>query len=665
MFQSRTSNVDMSKFAKVFLAITFFLIGGLLLADQIQTKQVELAKPSAKQIEFADWEVGGFFHYTLNPFTGQEHGDGKQPPSKFNPTELDIDQWLRTAKSMGAKYAVLTARHEGGFCLWPSKTTDYTIANSPYKKDLVREFVDGCRRHGLKVGLYHTASHDAHTQLSWYDGKIGWGKERDELMKRASQDKGRMEYHKKVQVEQMRELLTNYGPIDFMWSDHWNAQDPDGVWRAVTDLVAELQPNMVFMGPDTWVPGNETGHVVYPMWNAVNTVDGTGYSRPAATTADASVQNDYGLLETDVNTGHPLGKFWRVRECTTSKGFDHGGWFWHRGLRDVPIEYRVDLYCRTVGLGANTIINLPPNTKGLIDENTVKAAKAFGDEIKRRFSTPVAQTKGLQVGNVVELKWDKPCHIDHIITMENIVNGQKVSKYVLEAFVEGQWQALKPRNLQLAANYRPDVFNPDPGFETIGHKKIDRVNSVFTNRIRFRCLGAVVEPVEIRSLAVYNVYERILDLKDGQPAYLGQLPFVDVHFDTQSYSFPGFTPRSKEKLGGKEYEHSIKLYPYKEGVPGSVTFFVDVLPVQYKKFKATIGLPDRLTAGRGSADFRVELMHNNQWKEVYRSKVFKGGDSPEEIDIDLNGAEALRFRTTDAGDGLNSDHATWADAKLM
>lgn len=650
--------------AKRFLLTASMLLVLLSVCHAQDAGSIELARPSAKQLEFADWEVGGFFHYTLNPFTGQEHGDGKEPSSKFNPTELDVDQWLRTAKSMGAKYAVLTARHEGGFCLWPSKTTDYTVANSPYKKDLVREFVDGCRRHGLKVGLYHTASHDAHTQLSWYDGKIGWGKQRDELVEKAYRDIGRMEYHKKVQVEQMRELLTNYGPIDFMWSDHWNAQDPDGVWRAVTDVVDELQPDMVFMGPDTWVPGNETGHVVYPMWNAMNTVDGTRYSRPAETTADASVENEYGLLETDVFTGHPLGKFWRVRECTTSKGFDHGGWFWHRGLRDIPIEYRVDLYCRTVGLGANTIINLPPNQKGLIDEKTVRAAKAFGEEIDRRFSTPVARTDGIEQGDVVELTWDKPCHIDHVIIMENIANGQKVSKYVLEAFVDGEWEVLKPRNLQLAAHYKPEVFNPDPGFETIGHKKIDRVNSVLTDRIRLRCLDAVAEPVEIRSLAVYNVYERVLGLEDGQPAYLGQLPFTDMHFDTRHYQLSGFTPRCKETLGGQEYPHSVKLYPYSEEEPNSVTFFLDVLPVRYATFRSTIGLPDRLAPGKGSVDFQVERMHNGQWQEVFRSKVFRGGDAPEEIEVELKGAEALRLRTTDAGDGRNSDHATWGDPRL-
>ena len=112
----------------------------------------------------------------------------------------------------------------------------------------------------------------------------------------------------------MRELLTWYGPVDFMWSDHWDASGPDGVWRAVTDLAEALQPEMVFMGPDSWVPGNESGHVVYPMWNAVYTKDGTKHSRPAATLGDADTENDYGLLETAVRRGDPHGNFWRVRE---------------------------------------------------------------------------------------------------------------------------------------------------------------------------------------------------------------------------------------------------------------------------------------------------------------------------------------------------------------
>ncbi len=499
----------MIKYKNFILIIVFAL---LCLACKKEKKQQEfqnetsiLTKPSKKQIEFADWEVGAFFHFGLNVFTGQEHGDGKEPPSKFNPTELDAEQWVLTAKSMGAKYGCLTVRHEGGFCLWPSKTTDYTIASSPYKDgkgDIAKEFVDACRKHGLKVGFYHTSSHDAYTGLNWYDGPIGWGHSRDSLMTIAFKDKKRKEKYRQIQLDQMRELLTNYGQIDFMWSDHWGAPGSEHIWNPITDLVAELQPNMVFMGPETWVPGNESGLVVYPMWNAVNTVDGTKYTRPAPNSNDSSVENDYGLLENEVRTGYPLGKYWRVRECTTHWAFHRGGWFWHPEVTlPLPLSKHVDLYYRTVGLGANTIINLPPDHRGLVPDTIVVAAERFGNEIKKRFSNPIAELSDIEKGDVVELSWDEPKEINTVVLMENIANGQRVAKYILEAFVDGKWQALK------AVNYFPIAkkpYNRNPGYETIGHKKIDRVEPVKTNKVRFKCLKSVEGLTELRKIQVFN-----------------------------------------------------------------------------------------------------------------------------------------------------------------
>lgn len=487
----------------VFLCLVF--CGSSSQADN--TGEIILAKPTAKQIAFADWEVGAFIHYGLNVYTRQEHGDGKEPPSKFNPTELDAEQWVLTAKALGAKYACLTARHEGGFCLWPTKTTDYSIANSPYKNgkgDIVRDFVDACRKHDILPALYMTASHDAHHSLQGYDGKIGWGRERDELVWKAFQDKELKARFEAIQLEQMRELLTNYGPIAFMWSDHWDATAPDGLWRKVTHLAEELQPDMVFMGPDTWVPGNESGQVVYPMWNAVNTRNGTRYSRPAASKSDVSVENDYGLLETNALTAHPLGKYWRVRECPTNSGFAHGGWFWHPKETNptYPKEHweHIELYYRTVGLGANISINLPPDQRGLIPGDFVAAAKSFGDEIRNRFANPIAVLNTPSPGDVVELAWDTPQEINTIVTMENIAHGQKIARYTFKAFVNGDWVALAPANRFNAKK----PYNASPDFETIGHKKIDRVKPVTTNRIRFRCLESVLDPVELRSLAVYH-----------------------------------------------------------------------------------------------------------------------------------------------------------------
>lgn len=630
--------------------------------------RIQLAKPSAKQLAFADWEVGGFIHFGLNPFTGQEHGDGQEPPTKFNPTNLDTDQWIETAKAMGAKYVVLTARHEGGFCLWPSSTTEYTIANSPYqdgKGDIVREFVDSCRRHNLKVGLYHTAGFNAHEALKDYKGKIDtpldWGESWGKTVSAAFKaDRTLRQRFDQIQVEQFRELLTNYGPIDFMWSDHWNAADPNGVWRAITLLAEELQPDMVLMGPDTWVPGNETGHVVYPMWNAVNTVDGTRFTRPAPTEADTRPDNDYGLLETDVLTGHPLGKFWRVRECTTHLAFHYGGWFWHPD--DVKKTYprkgweHLDLYYRTVGLGANTIINLPPDTTGQIPADMVAAAKALGDEIRTRFSSPVAQTSSLATGNTIEIEWDTPAEINTVVTMENIVNGQKVARYTLEAWVDGKYRPLKPQNKLIA--WKP--YESNPGFETIGHKKIDRVAPVVTNRVRFRCLQAIAEPVELRHFAVFNCPPLTRTFDASYPLLSGVDTVSDIAHGgmRRDVNYTG----KPIVLGGKSYNHGLLICPTST-THGHAEFDLSRLP-KVRGMHAVIGIEDH-TEDSGSVAFLVQVKQDSKWKTLYESPVLHGSDEPVEIDVEFpSGAKAVRLLTTNGGDNSNSDHAMWADARF-
>lgn len=658
----------LSRHVRCFFCVAVYWVATQAMADG-QEPAIRLAKPSAKQIAFADWEVGAFIHYGLNPFTGQEHGDGQEPPSRFNPTQLDTDQWARTAKALGARYAVLTARHEGGFCLWPSKTTDYTIANSPYQDgagDLVRDFVDSCRRHGLKVGLYHTAGFDAHEALRDYQGELDlplvWGKSWGRTVSSAFKaDPTLRARFKATQVEQFRELLTNYGTIDFMWSDHWDATDPNGVWRAVTDLADELQPGMVMMGPDTWVPGNETGHVVYPMWNAVNTADGTRCSRPARTESDVSVKNDYGLLETDVLTGHPLGEFWRVRECTTHAAFHHGGWFWHpdevKRTHPRSLSDHVDLYYRTVGLGANTIINLPPDTRGLIPEDICDAAKALGDTVRERFAEPIAELEAPPIGGAVELAWETPQEINTVVTRENIANGQKIAKYTLEAYFEGEWRPLEPRN-------RLDAWSPYnsyPGFETIGHKKIDRVSAVTTDRIRFRCLESVVSPVELRSLAVYRCDPNPRDFPAEYPYLSGveteyELAHGGVRRDA-NYTGHGIVIR------GVPYEHGLMACPTGADRKSVVEYSLADLK-KARGLRALVGLDDG-ALGRGSCRFHIEGYSGGEWTTLARSPRLTGKDEPAEMAVEFpDGMTKLRLLVTDGGDSAHSDHAVWADARF-
>lgn len=159
----------------------------------------------------------------------------------------------------------------------------------------------------------------------------------------------------------------------------------------------------------------------------------------------------------------------------------------------------MSLYYRTVGLGANTIINLPINNKGLIPDDIAAAAKAMGEEVEKRFSTPIAESKRLQSGDIIELSWKNPAEINTIMIMENIENGQKIAKYTLEAFVDGKWHELVPAN-----NFKVGKpYNANPKFETIGHKKIDIVEPVVTNKIRFRGIKTVVGKPEIRNIKVF------------------------------------------------------------------------------------------------------------------------------------------------------------------
>lgn len=631
----------------------------------------ELAKPSPKQLEFADWEVGAFFHYNLNPFTGMEHGDGQHPASMFAPTALDVDQWLRTAKAMGARYAVLTARHEGGFCLWPSKTTKYSIASSPYQNgegDIVRDFVESCRKHGIKVGLYHTAGFDAHEALKDYQGEIdhpldwtgNWGKTVFGALRAGGPEKRAA--FKKTQLAQMRELLTNYGQIDFMWSDHWDASDPDGVWRAVTDLAAELQPNMVFMGTDTWTPGNETGHVVYPMWNAVNTEDGSVYSRPAKTANDGDVGNDYGLLETGVRAGHPEGRFWRVRECTTNTGFHDGGWFWHPDdvLKTAPLSLgeHVDLYYRTVGLGANTIINLPIDTTGLVPPEFVAAAEALGKEIRERFTTPIAEKRGFEKSNTVELSWENPTEINTVVTMEDIQHGQRIIRYQLEAWMDGAWQALEPRNKLIA--WAP--YNSFPGYETVGHKKIDRVAPVVTNRIRFRTLESIDDDVQLRSLAVYRCDPIPRSFEAPYPYLSG----IDTIYESAHRGVRRDVNYHGEpiRLGGVAHEYGVLVCPDAVSKQGVMDFDLAALP-KVRALEATIGIED-LAGDNGSCIFHVQHQVGGEWVTIYESPRITGKSEPEEIAVAIpEGATILRLLTTYAGDNTSSDHAMWGSAKFV
>ncbi|WP_169090553.1 alpha-L-fucosidase [Paenibacillus sp. PL91] len=404
-----------------------------------------LAIPSLPQQQWQDMELGMFFHFGMNTFCDQEWGKGDDSPELFNPAAFNALEWVRTAKKAGFAYVILTAKHHDGFCLWPTKTTDYSVKSSPWKNgqgDVVREVADACAQEGLRFGLY----------LSPWDNH-----------EPCYPDK---EAYDNFYAEQLTELLTQYGPLVEVWFDGAGSHGREYDWRRIIGLVRQYQPDaMVFnMGIPTirWV-GNEDGVAPYPCWNTAESAKLSMYTN-------------------DMATWLPETPRWVPAECDVPIRANR--WFWHPDDEHTlrSLDNLIDIYYRSVGHGCNLLLNLSPDNRGRLAEVDVNRLYEFMDEIKRRFSNPIARTEG--EGDTVLLSLDEESDVNHVILMEVIAHGERVREYVLEAEQEGQWVELVKGS-------------------AIGHKKIDKFETIRTKQLRLRVTSSVDEAL-IRSFEAYN-----------------------------------------------------------------------------------------------------------------------------------------------------------------
>ena len=318
----------------------------IFISCQQQPKQVKPLSivPTAQQMAYQEMELIGFIHFGVNTFMDKEWGYGDEDPEIFNPVNLDVEQWAKTAKEAGLKQLILTAKHHDGFCLWPSEYTEHSVKNSPWKNgkgDVIREFVDACNKFDLKVGLY----------LSPWD--------------RNHAEYGRPEYVKYYH-NQLRELLSNYGDVSEVWFDGANGGDGyyGGAresrkidrekyyqWDAIINIVRELQPNAVIFsdkGDVRWI-GNENGYAGETNWSLI---------KREKLAIGGSDQQAY------LNSGDENGTSWSVGECDVSI---RPGWFYHE-KQDSLVKSLDDLkkiYFASVGRNATLLINIPPNKNGL------------------------------------------------------------------------------------------------------------------------------------------------------------------------------------------------------------------------------------------------------------------------------------------------------------
>ncbi|MBI2423427.1 MAG: alpha-L-fucosidase [Candidatus Hydrogenedentes bacterium] len=424
--------------------------------------------PEARHLAWHDLEFYGFVHFTTNTFTDKEWGYGDEAPSVFNPTDFDADQIASTFSAAGMKGLILTCKHHDGFCLWPSAYTKHDVAASAWrdgKGDVVREFADACARHGLKFGVYLSP---------WDRNHAEYGQE------------GYVTYYR----NQIRELLTHYGPVFEVWFDGANGGDGyyGGAreerkidrstyygWEANWALVHELAPQAVIfgdVGDVRWI-GNESGRAGDPCWATYTPVPADGETKAVPGTAK------YQLGE----TGTRNGQFWMPGEVDVSI---RPGWFYHEkenGRVRTP-ENLVNLYFGSVGKGASLLLNVPPDRRGQIHEADVAALQGFRKRMDAIFAVDLAQGARVEASNVrggaaefsservidgdrgtywstddgettptLTIHFQKAQTFNVVSLREYLPLGQRIDDWALDALRDGAWStfaegtAMGPRRL--------------------------------------------------------------------------------------------------------------------------------------------------------------------------------------------------------------------------
>jgi alpha-L-fucosidase len=441
-----------------------------------------LPTPTEAQLDWHDTEFYLFFHFGPNTFTDLEWGHGTEPEDLFNPSDLDCEQWCRVARLAGAKGVIITAKHHDGFCLWPSQFSKHTVRESRWrdgKGDVLQELAAACRRNGLKLGFYLSPWDRNHPQY------------------------GTPEYND-IYVKTLTELLTNYGDLFEIWWDGANGEGPNGK-KQVYDfhrferVANQLQPQAVIfsdIGPGCRWAGNERGLILTETnWC---TLDTAGFLRGSGAPP-----------EDTLNQGNINGRQWIPAECDVSI---RPGWFYHKAEDEKvkSVDQLFDIYQKSVGRGANLILNVPPDRRGRIHENDSLTLAAFGAKLKSSFQENLAlkgtvrrknnsgETKWKTAGTLtdqqtrtgatarqIEVFWDKPQTFDCLLLKELLTKGQRVGSFKVEIRENGVWREIAHST-------------------TIGPRKMLRFPTVTTTKMRVEILSFKAIPM-LSEIGVYRL----------------------------------------------------------------------------------------------------------------------------------------------------------------
>jgi alpha-L-fucosidase len=437
-------------------------LGLLMLASFACAQSFSDVKPSAQQTAWQDLEFGVILHFSTNTFLDREWGDGTADPAVFNPTAFDPDQWMKAIRDSGAKYVVLVAKHHDGFCLWPTEQTAFSIKSSPWrngKGDVVGDVARAARKYGLKFGVYLSP----------------WDRHEPRYKESAAYD----DYYQ----AELTELASSYGDLVEFWLDGAGSGGHVYNFPKIIETLRTYQPNTIVFadtglfeyGDARWV-GTESGRVPYENWNVI---DRHGYLRWRPVEADTPLRN--------------LHWFWHPNDEASLKSLDE----------------LLTTYDETVGHGAQLMLGVAPDRRGLLPDSDVARLEEFGAALRERYghnlalghaavSPEVAAALDDNPGtfwsapagshhSMFEVSFPSPITSNRALTMEWLNYGQRIQKYSIDIWTGNAWKTVASA-------------------EAIGHKKIDSFPAVTAARIRLNILSST-DAAAIREFQLYNVDE--------------------------------------------------------------------------------------------------------------------------------------------------------------
>jgi len=471
-------------------------------AEEILIKAAYVV-PTRRQLEWQKKELIAFVHFGINTFTDKEAGEGTEDPNLFKPSSFNARQWARILKDTGFKMVILTAKHHDGFCLWPTRTTDYSVKKSRWKNgrgDVVKEVAMACREEGLAFGFY----------ISPWD--------------RHEKSYGTAGYNEFFR-QQLKELLSNYGPVSEVWLDGYCGEGPNGKkqvydWPSYYQLIRRLQPQAVIavMGPDVRWVGNESGLARESEWSVLP-LDLAEPFLALLRSADYPLEKVFrpqDLIDKDQGSREKImssrALFWYPAEVDVSI---RPSWFYKKN-EDLAVKTPrklYEIYFHSVGRNSVLLLNIPPDKRGLIHENDARALKGMrgllGLTFKKNFikgasvKTSTQDSKHHAVFLVddraatywmaeegktratLEFTLKNLARFDCAELMEEISSGQRIEKFSIEIWKDRDWVKMAEGT-------------------TVGYKRLVTFPETRSDRIRLVISGSRAAPT-LKKFGLYKL----------------------------------------------------------------------------------------------------------------------------------------------------------------